>query len=130
MGLREVERTGGQYGSLLFTFVLLLPVSHAWGYRPFVSTDAAVADPQEMEIELGYFGLKHVERKNTVVTPQVVLNYGLVRDWEVVGEFAIEKPPNSSARLIDPGLFLKAVLQEGTLQNKDGVGFAVELGPL
>ena len=31
---------------------LLLPTC-AWAYRPFVSTDAAVADPKEVEIELG-----------------------------------------------------------------------------
>jgi len=33
---------------------MLLSVS-AWAFRPFVSTDAAVADPREVEIELGYF---------------------------------------------------------------------------
>ncbi len=112
------------------TGVLLLSGACAWGYRPFVSTDAVVADPQELEIELGCFGLKHVERKNTVLTPQVVLNYGLARNWEIVGEFSVEKPPDASARLIDPGLFLKAILKEGTLQNKDGAGFAIEVGPL
>src|SRR5215510_14931227 len=117
MGLREVERTGGQYGSLLFTFVLLLPVSHAWGYRPFVSTDAAVADPQELEIEFGYFTLKRKEQKNTTVTPHVVLNYGLAQNWEVVGEVAVEKSPDESAQLVDLGLSLKAVLKEGILQN-------------
>jgi len=34
--------------------VLCVPVS-AWAYRPFVSTDAAVADAKDGEIELGYF---------------------------------------------------------------------------
>ena len=31
---------------------LLIP-SSCWPYRPFIATDAAVADPQEVEIELG-----------------------------------------------------------------------------
>ncbi len=102
----------------------------ALGYRPFISTDAAVADPKEIEVELGYFSLKRAEKRNTVITPQVVLNYGLVRNWEVVGEFMVEKPPDASARLVDPGLFLKSVLKEGILQNKDSIGFAIEAGPL
>ncbi|MBI3301698.1 MAG: hypothetical protein HYZ72_06430 [Deltaproteobacteria bacterium] len=117
-------------------FVVLALLATVWGvapargYRPFVSTDAAVADPKEMEIELGYFNLKRAEKKNTVITPKVVLNYGIARNWEVVGEFAVEKPPDESAQLVDPGLFLKAVLKEGILQNKDGIGFAIEAGPL
>src|SRR5262245_62641577 len=37
--------------------ILLLPAA-AWAYRPFVSTDAAVADPTEVEVELGYFNLE------------------------------------------------------------------------
>src|SRR3989441_13350014 len=55
--------------------VLLIPAS-AWAYRPFVSTDAAVADPREVEIELGYFNLERTRRRNTIATPSMVLNYG------------------------------------------------------
>src|SRR2546426_1083304 len=130
MGLREVGRTGGQYWSLLLTFVLFFPASYAWGYRPFISTDAAVADPQEMEVELGYFNLKRAEQKNTFVTPRVVLNYGIARNWEIVGEFEVEKPLGKDVQLSDPGLFLKAILKEGIWQKKDGVSFAIEAGPL
>ena len=36
----------------------LLSQSVAWGYRPFVSTDAAVVDVKEMEVEIGYFNLE------------------------------------------------------------------------
>lgn len=104
--------------------------SPAWGYRPFVSTDAAVADPKEMEIELGYFNLERADGGNTIIVPKVVLNYGILRNLEVVGEFEVEKPPGESARLVDPGLFLKAVLKEGILQKTNGVSFAVEAGPL
>ncbi len=116
--------------SLLPAFMLLLSASNAWGYRPFVSTDAAVADPKEMEIELGYFNLERTKRENTFIAPKVVLNYGIVRDLEVVGEFQVAKPPDEGVQLVDPGLFLKAVVKEGVLQQKEGVGFAVEAGPL
>lgn len=116
--------------SWLMAVALLLPASTAWGYRPFVSTDAAVADPHELEVELGYFALERHKGTNTFIVPKVILNYGIVRDLEVVGEFEVVKPPDRGAQLVDPGLFLKAVLKEGVLQQKEGIGFAVEMGPL
>src|SRR5574337_1674320 len=115
---------------LLLTAGLLLSASTAWGYRPFVSTDAAVADPKELEIELGYFNLERSRGKSSFTVPKVVLNYGVIRDLEVVGEFEVAEPSHEGAQLVDPGLFLKAVLKEGILQEKDGMGFAVEIGPL
>jgi hypothetical protein len=110
--------------------LLLLSQSVAWGYRPFVSTDAAVADVKEMEIEIGYFNLERERGKNTFIVPKAVLNYGLVRNIEIVGEFAVEEPPHGPVRLADPALSVKAVLKEGVLQEKSGVSFAVEAGPL
>lgn len=114
----------------LLLLLLLLPASRAWGYRPFVSTDAAVVDPRELEVELGYFNLERENRENTFIVPKVILNYGLVRDLEIVGEFEVAKPPQEAFQLVDPALFLKAVLKEGVLQEKEGIGVAVEAGPL
>lgn len=45
-------------GSLAIVLLLVFSESVAWGYRPFIATDAAVADPKEMETELGYFNLE------------------------------------------------------------------------
>src|SRR5256885_3428862 len=56
--------------------------SSASGYRPFVSTDAAVADPKEIEIELGYFTLERTKDENTFIIPRAVVNYGLFKNWE------------------------------------------------
>ena len=106
---------------------LLLPTC-AWAYRPFVSTDAAVANPKEVEIELGYFNLERTRRENTFRTPSLVLNYGLFKNWEAVGELRVEASPDFE--ITDPGLFLKAVLKEGFLQEKPGVSVAIEAGPL
>jgi hypothetical protein len=114
----------------LVFFTTFSCVAPAWGYRPFVSTDAAVVDPREVEVELGYFNLERVDEENTFITPQVVLNWGLIRNLEVVGEFEVEKTPDESAQVVDPALFLKAVLKEGVLQGKDGMSVAVEAGPL
>jgi hypothetical protein len=113
--------------------LVLAPVfsrSVAWGYRPFVSTDAAVAGLKEMEIELGYFNLHRQRGENTFIVPKIVLNYGLIRNLELVGEFEIAEPPRGSVAFADPGLFLKAVLKEGVLQGKNGLSLAVEAGPL
>jgi len=107
--------------------VLLIPAS-AWAYRPFVSTDAAVADPSEVEIELGYFNLERTRRKNTIATPSMVLNYGFAKRLELVGEFRLEVSPE--VEITEPGLSLKGVLKEGVLQEKPGLSIAVEAGPL
>jgi hypothetical protein len=116
--------------TLAIVLLLLFSESIAWGYRPFIATDAAVADLKEMEIELGYFTLERDRGKNTFVIPKVVFNYGLIRNLEVVGEFGIEEPPGGPVRLEDAGLSLKAVLKEGVLQEKPGASLAVEAGPL
>src|SRR5262245_42238882 len=117
-------------GSLFIVLLLLVMPSNGWAYRPFVSTDAAVADPHEVEIELGYFTLEHDTGENTFIIPSLVLNYGLRRDIEVVGEFRLERAPTGDIDLVDPGLSLKAVLKEGLLQEKPGLSVAVEAGPL
>jgi hypothetical protein len=117
-------------GSLFGVLLLLVMPANGWAYRPFVSTDAAVADPHEVEIELGYFTLEHDTGENTFIIPSLVLNYGLRRDLEVVGEFRLERAPTGDIDLVDPGLSLKAVLKEGLLQEKPGLSVAVEAGPL
>ena len=116
--------------SLPIVLLLFFSEAVAWGYRPFIATDAAVAGPKEMEIELGYFTLERDRGKNTFIIPKVVLNYGLIQNLELVGEFGIEEPPHASVRLEDAALSLKAVLKEGVLQEKPGVSLAVEAGPL
>jgi hypothetical protein len=109
-------------------FVALLIPASAWAYRPFVSTDAAVADPREVEIELGYFNLDRTRGANTISTPHVVLNYGVAKNLELVAEFNLEVSPD--VELSDPSVSLKGVLKEGALQDKPGVSVAVEAGPL
>src|SRR5207249_950548 len=112
------------------TFLLWCAVgaTSAWAYRPFVSTDAAVADPKEVEIELGYFNLDRTGRENFISTPHVVLNYGIAKNLELVAEFNFQVSPD--VELTDPSLSLKGVLKEGVLQDKPGVSVAVEAGPL
>ena len=106
--------------------MVLLGADPVSAYRPFVSTDAAVADPREVEIELGALTLRRTGHENTFTTPSVVVNYGVWERWELVGEFRVQE--GAGTEITDPGVFLKGVLKEGVLQDKDGVSLAVEAG--
>jgi hypothetical protein len=83
----------GRY--LFLAFFCFLPAA-AWGYRPFVSTDAAVAEPQQVEVELGYYVLERDHAEHTFLVSQMVLNYGLVKDLELVGEFQLAWSPGEA----------------------------------
>src|SRR5262245_55183797 len=97
---------------LLWAYVLCFPASRAWGYRPFVSTDAAVVTPKEVEIELGYFTLERTQGDNTFTIPSLVLNYGLLTNVELVGELRVQRSPTQTIDVVDPGLFVKTVFRE------------------
>ena len=109
--------------------LLLVPIK-SWAYRPFDSTDADVADAKELEIELGYFNWERTQGENTYITPQLVINYGLTNTLEVIAEFDVEHDLDGKSQLVDPGLFLKGMLKQGVLQDKQGISIAVEAGLL
>src|SRR4051794_28659766 len=87
-----------------------LPVPHAFAYRPFVSTDAAVTPPKTLELELGYFALARSQDEDRMGAPQAVLNWGAAERFEVVGEFVVLHPQRGSNRVVDAALALKGVL--------------------
>ncbi len=105
--------------------------SHAYAYRPFISTDADVASVRELEIELGLtgFGRTREGGSRELVAPALILNYGFVRNWELVGEFKVQHRDDEVA-FQDVAVFLKGVLREGALQERSGTSIAVEVGPL
>jgi hypothetical protein len=109
--------------------VWLLAPTPAWAYRPFISTDAAVADPKEVEIELGVL-LERDRGENAFLVPRAVINYGLFENWEAVGEFGVRRGPEGDLDVIDSALSVKGVLKQGVLQEKGGIGIAVELSAL
>lgn len=117
--------------SLATAFTIIFTASHAWGYRPFVSTNAAVEESNEMEVQLGYFALKRSDGKTMPVIPQVELDYGILGRFEAEGEFEIEEPPDEDdVQLDDPEFSLKALVREGVLQEKNGPSIALEMGLL
>ncbi len=105
----------------------------ALAYRPFDGTDAAVADPHEVEIEFGPVGILREGAQHTLIVPAVVLNYGIVENWEVVlqgqGEFGYS-PQRGRTTIRDNALFLKGVLRPGVLQGASGPSIATEFGAL
>ena len=56
----------------------------ARAYRPFSGTDAAVAEPGEVEIELGPAEYLRDGAERTLFVPSTTLNYGFAPSWETV----------------------------------------------
>jgi hypothetical protein len=129
-----VERTTRVLVVLVITVVV--GGSRAFGYRPFVSTDAAVADLGEVEIELGYAGFRAERSRVTIIAPTMVSNLGIAQDLELVGEFKLANDlshdrDEDATRVEDGAVSLKWVLRDGVLQD-DGSGpsVGVELSAL
>jgi hypothetical protein len=104
----------------------------ARAYRPFDGTDAAVAAPGEVEIELQPAGRLRDETGTFLVAPATVFNYGFSEGWEAVLEGQGQTPlsPSGPTSLTAAGAFLKHVLQPGSLQDKSGPSVATEFGVL
>src|SRR5216684_5481705 len=104
----------------------------AWAYRPFDGTDAAVAAPGEMEIELQPAGRLREGGSTSLIAPATVINYGLSEGWKAVVEGQGQTPlsPSGPTNLTSAGAFLKHILQPGSLQDKTGPSIATEFGML
>ena len=72
-------------GALRIVLLRLVMPAHGWASRPLISTDAAVADSHEVESEVDDFPLDLDQGEHTFTIPNLVLNDGLRRDFEVVG---------------------------------------------
>jgi hypothetical protein len=70
--------------------LLLVWSSDAFAYRPFDGTDAAVADPGEVEIELQPAGVLWNGGQKALIAPATVFNYGLIENWEAVLEGQVQ----------------------------------------
>lgn len=120
--------------------ILLLSLAATWpltarAYRPFDSTDAAVADRGHMEIELGPLGYLVEGGERALIAPSLVVNWGFVDGWEAVLEGRDVVPvgktrPQQRFRVEDTALSLKGVLHEGSLQEKTGLSVATEASVL
>ena len=116
----------------IIALCLTISSGPAWAYRPFDGTDAAVAAPGELEIELQPAGRLRESGNTTLVAPATVINYGLSEGWEAVFEGQGQTPlsPSGPTSLTSAGAFLKHVIQPGSLQDKTGPSVATEFGML
>jgi hypothetical protein len=117
--------------SLIFLTVAV-PSGPALAYRPFDGTDAAVAPPGELEVELQPAGVQHEQETHTLIAPWTVLNIGLSEGWEAVfeGRGETSLSPSGPTELTAAGAFLKHVVVPGSLQGKSGPSVATEFGVL
>ena len=104
----------------------------AFAYRPFDSTDPAVADPGELEIEFSPVSFRRDNSGDTWIAPQLKVNYGIAPNWEFVIEGQGEHPQfhGEPSVMVDNAVFLKHVVREGTLQEQPGPSIAIEFGAL
>jgi hypothetical protein len=100
----------------------------AYALRPFDSTDASVADRATCEVELGPVGYFTEVDGRFLVAPMAVVNFGLTDRLELVvegtGVWTLQGVSSSGLR--DNAVALKAVLREGSLQDKSGFSLGVE----
>jgi hypothetical protein len=121
---------------ILLSLLACLLAEPAYAYRPFNSTDAAVAERGEMEIECGPLGYVVDADGRFLVVPSFILNFGIAEGWEVVVEgrnFLRVQPMSAERRntLRETALSLKGVLRQGSLQeNHSGPSVGLEVGIL
>src|SRR5689334_7151852 len=130
---RSATWLGPARRALLLCAALVAHSPGAFGYRPFDSTDAAVAPPGEFELELGPAGLLLQGAERTLIAPAYVLNLGLAEGWELVLQGRGQEALSSAAHrasFAGNGLFLKGVLRDGVLQETTGPSVATEFGLL
>lgn len=108
--------------------------SSAFALRPFNGTDAAVAEPNMFELELG--AIRSRPGPDRFISPAFTLNYGIAENTELVFDGRIDRVPDESkfnphrTGFEDAALSLKHVWHEGELQGKSGPSFATECGVL
>ncbi|MGB8632034.1 MAG: hypothetical protein WCD69_22090, partial [Xanthobacteraceae bacterium] len=114
------------------TGLLLGWTAKAYAFRPFDGTDAAVADPGEVEVEFQPAGAQWGPEQNVLIAPATVFNYGLPQDWEAVLEGELQTPfsPSGPTNLTASGASLKHVIRPGSLQDQSGPSIATEFGVL
>ena len=115
--------------ALLAGLALLSP-NAALAYRPFDSTDAAVADKDVLEVELSPLSYRHDDDGAAWVSPAARLSYGFTEDWEAVLEGQAEHFSHGRSQVTEAQLDVKGVLQEGSMQEKSGWSLGTEASVL
>jgi hypothetical protein len=126
---------GSWRGTVVLSCLLCAWGHPAYAFRPFNSTDAAVAARGEMELECGPLGYVVDADNRFLVIPSFIVNFGIAEAWEVVIEgrnFLLVQPVGAGRRdtLRETALSLKGVLRQGSLHDKSGPSIGLEVGLL
>jgi hypothetical protein len=121
--------------SALWLPALLAASEPVLAYRPFDSTNADVAAPGAIELEIEPLGYLHQPDGSFLIAPDVVVNFGLRDRMQLVLEGRYRRathfePGEPRGRIDETGLLLTTVVREGFLQNMPGASVAVEFGAL
>lgn len=98
----------------------------SYAYRPFDSTDAAVADRGVWEFEFSPLTYEHGDEGPSLISPALRANYGFAQNWEVVLEGKVNNFIHGGSQLTEAQLDAKTVVREGSLQEKDGPSLGSE----
>ncbi len=113
--------------------LLVAAPAMARGYRPFDQTDAAVAPPRVVELELGPIDWVRAGGAGSLA-PNFTFNYGVADRLELVVDgrsrlrLASQAPGERSD--VSAAVLLKGVVRRGALQDAPGPSVALEAGVL
>lgn len=122
--------------SLVLAGVLLMMWPRlALAYRPFNSTDAAIAARGALEIECGPVGYVVDADGRFLVMPSLILNVGVSQHWELVVEgrqfVRLQSGlPERRDTVRDTALSMKGILRSGSLQDDRGPSVGLEMSLL
>ena len=113
-------------------FVVIAWSAAAHAYRPFDGTDADVAEPGIIEIELGPLTYVDTPDGRVLEAPALTVNAGLSRRWEWVIDAtrATQRTAAAETTTIESAALIKGILREGSLQDAEGWSIATEFGVL
>jgi hypothetical protein len=117
----------------LVSILVLSSSNPVLAYRPFVGTDAAVADFGELETEFGPAEPMRAGSQRLLTSADTVFNLGVAEGWEAVLQgqaVTLLSPGPVQTSLLGNEFSLKNIVREGVLQEKEGPSIAVEFGPL
>jgi hypothetical protein len=106
-------------GLVLSPILAIAWCGDAQAYRPFDGTDAAIAEPGQVEIELGHAQYLQIGPERMLVAPTIVFNYG--HDWPLrpVAEIFYERDFG--------GVTTTSALVGAIWQVRDNIAFDVGL---
>jgi len=115
--------------------LLVAGATPAFALRPFDGTDAAVAEPQSIEVEFQPLGYLREADERWLVFPQATVNYGAGSGWEFNLAMSrlmamTDAQPAPAPRYEDFELGVKRVLRRGLMQDKKGPSLATEVDVL